>query len=73
MLGVVVVIGMTDVTNGDNILCLTENQSTYIPLETEQRPVNPGKTSLEIIEAWSVDCRGEGNIVWFECAYDRIN
>lgn len=72
MLGVVVVIGMTDFTNGDNILRLTENRSTYIPLGTVQRLVNPGRTSLKIIEVWSDDCQDEDNIVCLEDAHGRI-
>ena len=47
----IVVKGTAEVTCGDNVLTLTENQSTYIPLGEVHRLSNPGKTPLEIIEA----------------------
>jgi mannose-1-phosphate guanylyltransferase/mannose-6-phosphate isomerase len=46
----IVVTGTAEITNGDKVLSLTENQSTYIPLGVVHRLANPGNTPLEIIE-----------------------
>jgi len=50
---------------------LTENQSTYIPLGTVHRLVNPGSIPLEIIEVQSGSYLGEDDIVRFEDTYGR--
>ncbi|NEL41848.1 MAG: cupin domain-containing protein, partial [Xanthomonas perforans] len=39
----IVVSGTAEVTRGDEVLLLTENQSTYIPLGVTHRLRNPGK------------------------------
>ncbi|MEO8299552.1 MAG: mannose-1-phosphate guanylyltransferase/mannose-6-phosphate isomerase, partial [Burkholderiales bacterium] len=49
----IVVSGTAEVTNGDKVIILTENQSTYIPLGQTHRLRNPGKVPLEIIEVQS--------------------
>jgi len=67
----IVVKGTAEVTCGDNVLTLTENQSTYIPLGEVHRLSNPGKTSLEIIEVQSGSYLGEDDIVRFEDKYGR--
>ena len=67
----VVVSGTAEVTNGDQVLLLTENQSTYIPLGTVHRLANPGKLPLEIIEVQSGSYLGEDDIVRFEDNYGR--
>ena len=46
----IVVTGTAEITNGDKVLILTENQSTYIPLGQLHRLANPGSIPLEIIE-----------------------
>ena len=46
----IVVSGTAEVTNGEKVIMLTENQSTYIPLGQVHRLRNPGKVPLEIIE-----------------------
>ena len=45
----IVVEGTAEITNGDKVLTLTENQSTYIPLGEVHRLANPGSIPLEII------------------------
>ena len=50
---------------------LTENQSTYIPLDVKHRLENPGKTDLELIEVRSGSYLGEDDIVRFEDTYGR--
>jgi mannose-1-phosphate guanylyltransferase / mannose-6-phosphate isomerase len=68
----IVVSGTAEVTNGDQVILLTENQSTYIPLGTTHRLANPGKVPLEIIEVQSGSYLGEDDIVRFEDTYGRI-
>lgn len=46
----IVVSGIAEVTCGDNIFLLKENESTFIPLGAQHRLKNPGKTDLERIE-----------------------
>jgi mannose-1-phosphate guanylyltransferase/mannose-6-phosphate isomerase len=67
----IVVTGTAEITNGDKVLTLTENQSTYIPLGTVHRLVNPGTIPLEIIEVQSGSYLGEDDIVRFEDTYGR--
>ncbi|PUE47663.1 mannose-1-phosphate guanylyltransferase/mannose-6-phosphate isomerase [Limnohabitans sp. 2KL-51] len=67
----IVVTGTAEITNGDKVLTLTENQSTYIPLGTVHRLSNPGIIPLEIIEVQSGSYLGEDDIVRFEDTYGR--
>jgi mannose-1-phosphate guanylyltransferase/mannose-6-phosphate isomerase len=67
----IVVKGTAEVTNGDQVLLLSENQSTYIPLGNTHRLANPGKVPLEIIEVQSGAYLGEDDIVRFEDTYGR--
>jgi mannose-1-phosphate guanylyltransferase/mannose-6-phosphate isomerase len=68
----VVIKGTAEITNGDQILTLTENQSTYIPPGTLHRLSNPGNIPLEIIEVQSGSYVGEDDIERFEDAYGRV-
>jgi mannose-1-phosphate guanylyltransferase/mannose-6-phosphate isomerase len=67
----IVVKGTAEITNGDKVIILTENQSTYIPQGQTHRLANPGKTALEIIEVQSGGYLGEDDIVRFEDNYGR--
>jgi mannose-1-phosphate guanylyltransferase/mannose-6-phosphate isomerase len=67
----IVVKGVAEITNGDQVITLTENQSTYIPQGQTHRLANPGKTPLEIIEVQSGSYLGEDDIVRFEDTYGR--
>ncbi len=67
----IVVRGTAEVTNGEQTLLLTENQSSYIPLGQMHRLANPGKVALEIIEVQSGSYLGEDDIVRFEDSYGR--
>ncbi|ODV12099.1 MAG: mannose-1-phosphate guanylyltransferase/mannose-6-phosphate isomerase [Rubrivivax sp. SCN 70-15] len=67
----IVVSGTAEVTNGDKVILLGENQSTYIPLGQTHRLANPGKVPLEIIEVQSGSYLGEDDIVRFEDTYGR--
>lgn len=68
----IVVKGTAEITNGDQVFLLTENQSTYIPQGQTHRLVNPGKTPLEIIEVQSGGYLGEDDIVRLEDTYGRV-
>jgi mannose-1-phosphate guanylyltransferase / mannose-6-phosphate isomerase len=67
----IVVKGIAQITNGDQVVMLTENQSTYIPKGQTHRLANPGDTPLEIIEVQSGSYLGEDDIVRFEDSYGR--
>jgi mannose-1-phosphate guanylyltransferase/mannose-6-phosphate isomerase len=67
----IVVSGTAEVTVGDKVLLLSENQSTYIPLGTVHRLVNPGTIPLEIIEVQSGSYLGEDDIVRYQDNYGR--
>ncbi|PLP97145.1 mannose-1-phosphate guanylyltransferase/mannose-6-phosphate isomerase [Cupriavidus pauculus] len=67
----VVVRGTARVTCGETVSILSENQSTYIPIGTQHRLENPGKTPLEIIEVQSGSYLGEDDIVRFDDNYGR--
>ena len=67
----IVVKGTAEITNGDKVITLTENQSTYIPQGQTHRLANPSKTPLEIIEVQSGSYLGEDDIVRFEDTYGR--
>ena len=67
----IVVSGTAEVTVGDKVILLAENQSTYIPLGQTHRLANPGKVPLEIIEVQSGSYLGEDDIVRFEDTYGR--
>jgi mannose-1-phosphate guanylyltransferase/mannose-6-phosphate isomerase len=67
----IVVKGVAEITNGDQVITLTENQSTFIPQGQTHRLANPGKTPLEIIEVQSGSYLGEDDIVRFEDTYGR--
>ncbi len=69
----IVVTGTAEITNGDKVLTLTENQSTYIPLGEVHRLANPGSIPLEIIEVQSGSYLGEDDIVRFEDTYGRAS
>jgi mannose-1-phosphate guanylyltransferase/mannose-6-phosphate isomerase len=67
----VVVKGVAEIRNGDEIIRLSENQSTYIPQGQKHRLSNPGKEPLEIIEIQSGSYLGEDDIVRFDDVYGR--
>ena len=67
----IVVRGIAEVTRGEETFSLTEDQSTYIPLETVHRLANRGKSDLELIEVQSGSYLGEDDIVRLEDVYGR--
>lgn len=67
----VVVRGEAEITCGNNVIRLQENQSTYIPLGEIHRLANPGSAPLEIIEVQSGTYLGEDDIVRLQDDYGR--
>ncbi len=67
----VVVSGLAEVTNGDEVLLLRENESTFIPAGRKHRLANPGALPLEIVEVQSGAYLGEDDIVRFDDVYGR--
>ena len=67
----IVVKGTAEITNGDQVITLQENQSTFIPQGQTHRLANPGVEPLEIIEVQSGSYLGEDDIVRFEDTYGR--
>ena len=68
----IVVSGTASVTNGDKVILVSENESTYIPLGTIHALENPGKIPLEMIEVQTGSYLGEDDIVRFEDKYGRV-
>ena len=67
----VVVRGTAEVTIGDNIRMVHENESIYIPIGTVHRLANPGRIMLELIEVQTGSYLGEDDIVRFDDVYRR--
>jgi len=67
----IVVQGEARVTNGDQILNLTANQSTYIPIGFKHRLENPENNLLVLIEVQCGDYLGEDDIVRYQDQYGR--
>tara|TARA_R110001599_G_scaffold171353_1_gene362387 strand:+ start:418620 stop:420032 length:1413 start_codon:yes stop_codon:yes gene_type:complete len=67
----VVVTGTAQVTNGEDVRLLSENESIYIPIGNTHRLENPGKLPLHLIEVQSGSYLGEDDIVRFEDVYKR--
>jgi mannose-6-phosphate isomerase-like protein (cupin superfamily) len=67
----VVVRGTLEVTKGDEIELLSENQSTFIPIGRKHRLANPGKIPAFLIEVQSGAYLNEDDIIRFEDIYRR--
>lgn len=67
----VVVRGTAQVTRGEEVFLVSENQSTFIPLGTLHRLKNPGKLTLEMIEVQSGAYLNEDDIVRYQDNYGR--
>ncbi len=67
----IVVRGTAQVTCGEKVFLLAENESTFIPLGSRHRLANPGKQPLELIEVQSGSYLGEDDIVRYEDVYGR--
>jgi mannose-1-phosphate guanylyltransferase/mannose-6-phosphate isomerase len=67
----IVVRGTAQVTRGEEVFQLAENESTYIPIGTVHRLENPGRIPLEMIEVQSGSYLGEDDIVRLDDNYGR--
>lgn len=67
----VVVKIMAEITNGNLIIMLAENQSTFIPQGQIYRLRKPGAVPMEIIEVQSGGYLGEEDIVRMDDLYER--
>ncbi len=67
----IVVAGTAEVTVGDDVKLVTENQGVYIPLGAKHRMANPGKVPMYLIEVQTGAYLGEDDIVRYEDVYDR--
>lgn len=69
----VVVSGTARITKGEEVMLVSENQSTYIPLGTTHRLENPGNIPVEMIEVQSGSYLGEDDILRYEDIYNRTS
>jgi mannose-1-phosphate guanylyltransferase/mannose-6-phosphate isomerase len=67
----VVVKGTAEVTVENEVRCVHENESIYIPIGSVHRLANPGKIPLELIEVQVGSYLGEDDIVRFDDVYGR--
>jgi mannose-1-phosphate guanylyltransferase/mannose-6-phosphate isomerase len=68
----VVVKGTAEVTLGNDVRGVHENESIYIPIGSIHRPANPGKIPLELIEVQVGSYLGEDDIVRMADVYGRV-
>lgn len=67
----VIVSGTAEVTVGETVRAVHENESIYIPIGTVHRLSNQGKIPLELIEVQTGGYLGEDDIVRLEDVYKR--
>lgn len=67
----VVVSGVARVTRENETYLVHTNESTYIPINTKHRLVNPGEIPLQIIEVQNGDYVEEDDIERFDDSYGR--
>ena len=68
----IVVSGMARVVNGEQVILVKTNESTFIPAGHKHRLENPGIHDLVMIEVQSGEYLGEDDIVRFEDVYGRV-
>jgi mannose-1-phosphate guanylyltransferase/mannose-6-phosphate isomerase len=67
----IVVAGTAQVTVGEEVKLVTENEGVYIPLGAVHRMANPGKLPMYLIEVQTGAYLGEDDIVRYEDIYSR--
>ena len=67
----VVVRGTAEVTVGDEVRVVHENESIYIPIGSVHRLANPGRIGLELIEVQTGSYLGEDDIIRLDDVYRR--
>ena len=68
----VVVRGAAEVTLGDKVTLVHENESIYLPIGSTHRLANPGKIDVELIEVQTGSYLGEDDIVRIEDDFNRM-
>lgn len=68
----VVVAGIAQITRGEDVTLLEQDQSTYIPAGTKHRLENVGDQPLIVIEVQTGAYLGEDDIQRFEDTYGRV-
>lgn len=68
----VVVAGEAEVVNGEELLSIRANESTYIPAGHRHRLANRSEEPLVVIEVQTGDYLEEDDIVRFEDSYGRV-
>lgn len=68
----IVVSGCADIVNGDRVISLQPNESSFIPAGHKHRLINPGVVDLVLIEVQCGEYLGEDDIVRFEDVYGRV-
>ena len=63
--------GTAEVTLGNEVRSVHENESIYIPIGSIHRLANPGKIPLELIEVQVGSYLGEDDIVRLDDIYGR--
>jgi mannose-1-phosphate guanylyltransferase/mannose-1-phosphate guanylyltransferase/mannose-6-phosphate isomerase len=67
----IVVEGTAEVTIGDTVRLVTENEGVYIPLGAKHRMANRGKLPMYLIEVQTGSYLGEDDIIRYEDMYNR--
>jgi mannose-1-phosphate guanylyltransferase len=67
----IIVKGTAEVTVGENVKTIYENESIYIPIGSVHRLANNGKITLELIEVQTGAYLGEDDIVRLDDEYGR--
>jgi mannose-1-phosphate guanylyltransferase/mannose-6-phosphate isomerase len=67
----VVVRGTAEVTIGEKVQMVHENESIYIPIGSVHRLANPGRIALELIEVQTGSYLGEDDIIRLDDVYRR--
>ena len=67
----IIVHGTAKIVNGEQVIFLEENESTYVPKTTRHRLENPGKVPLHIIEVQIGPYLEEDDIVRFDDDFGR--
>lgn len=67
----IVVSGTAEVTIGDTVKLLNEDQSVYVPRGCVHRMKNPGKVAMVLIEVQTGSYLGEDDIIRYDDVYAR--
>ena len=63
--------GTAEITLGEQVRSVHENESVYIPIGSIHRLANPGKIPLELIEVQVGSYLGDDDIVRLDDLYGR--